>query len=58
MRSSRIDGISIPGMMERWEIFEQRLPQVEDISPEIHSKNAASVERHRTKVRDMNLDPK
>ncbi len=58
MRSSRIDGISIPGMMKRWEIFEQRLPQVEDISPEIHSKNAASVERHRTKVRDMNLDPK
>jgi hypothetical protein len=58
MPSSRIDGISLAGMMQRWEVFEQHLPKVEGISPEIHTKNAASRENHRPTVRATNVERK
>ena len=53
--ASRIDGISIEGMMERWKKFENP-PQLDDISPEVMERARASVEAHRTKIREMSID--
>jgi hypothetical protein len=58
MRSSRIDGISMSGMMERWRRFEQNLPPVDSITAQLHEKNNAMIEAHRSKVQAMKLESK
>jgi hypothetical protein len=56
LNPARIDGISIPTMMARFNAFEKKLPQISEISPELKLKNEELVEAHRRKVREMNLE--
>jgi hypothetical protein len=51
-----IDGISVPMMMRRWEVFEKKLPKSEDVSPELKADNDTRVQAHRAKVRNMKLE--
>lgn len=48
-----IDGISIVGMMERFERFEEMLPSCETLTEEQFNQNQLSIEKHREKVRSL-----
>jgi len=55
LKKSRIDGISIEGMTNRWKEFERLLPKHQDVSPELLDLSDRLVTEHREKVRLMNL---
>ncbi len=55
LNKSRIDGISIEGMTNRWREFEESLPNRQDISPELLDLSDRQVVEHREKVRAMGL---
>lgn len=55
MDPQSMDGISIEGMVARFNAFERRLPQIHDIPDELKAKQLALVEAHRQKVKDLGL---
>jgi hypothetical protein len=56
LNKAMIDGISIAAMIKRWEAFERKLPQAEDVSAELKAASDASVQAHRAKLKDMKLE--
>lgn len=52
---SSIDGISMEGMGRRFTEFEKLLPKFEDLADEQKQFSKESVEKHRAKVRSLNL---
>ncbi|KOE97856.1 DUF3800 domain-containing protein [Stenotrophomonas geniculata] len=56
LRRSYVDGISMTGMQQRYEKFEALLPAFHHLSDEQLRAAAASIEAHRSKVRDMDLN--
>lgn len=53
-RRSLIDGISMRGMEKRFEHFLSTLPPIEQLTDEDLRSAAASIERHRKSVKEMN----
>lgn len=56
LRRSYMDGISMAGMQQRYEKFEALLPAFHHLSDEQLRAAAASVEAHRSRVREMDLN--
>ena len=54
-RRSSIDGISLDGMAQRFMAFERLLPSLESISDEQKQAAKELIEKHREKVRSLNL---
>ena len=52
---SSVDGISIPAMVGRFMAFEKKLPQADEIAPELKKRLQATIDAHRQKVKGMNL---
>lgn len=54
--SSLIDGISMEGMLNRWNQFEQNLPALEDLSDEIKALCLENQSKHREIVKGLRAD--
>ena len=52
---SMVDGISMEGMRNRWEQFEERLPKFEDLTEKHHEYVSKINEQHRNKVNGLNI---
>lgn len=56
VRTGWIDGISIPAMMQRFKAFESGLPPEASVTAEQREAADEARERHREKLKEMNLD--
>jgi hypothetical protein len=55
LRRSMVDGISMEGIVHRWNQFEAQLPDIENLTEEQKEFNRQMVERHREKVALLNI---
>jgi hypothetical protein len=54
-RPGFVDGISIAAMVARWKAFERKLPDIESLTPEQMAITQSLVDRHRERVRALDL---